>query len=41
MNYRSVASILANNLDRAAARQSHDEPTLLDHPNVRGPRYYN
>jgi transposase len=41
MNYRSVASILANNLDRVAARESHDEPTLFDHPNVRGPRYFN
>ena len=37
----SVASILANNLDRATARQSRDEPTLFDHPNVRGPRYFN
>jgi transposase len=41
MNYRSVASILANNLDRAAARQNRNEPTLFDHPNVRGPRYFN
>ena len=38
MNYRSVASILANNLDRAAARQNRNEPTLFEHPNVRGPR---
>src|ERR1700732_5287091 len=37
MNYRSVASILANNLDRAAARQNRNEPTLFEHPNVRGP----
>jgi hypothetical protein len=28
MNYRSVASILTNNLDRVASRQSRDEPTL-------------
>jgi hypothetical protein len=41
MNYRSVASILANNLDRVATRQSRAEPTLFDHPNVRGPRYFN
>jgi hypothetical protein len=42
MNYRSVASILANNLDRAAARQNRNEPTtLFEHPNVRGPRYFN
>lgn len=41
MNYRSVASILANNLDRVATRQGRAEPTLFDHPNVRGPRYFN
>jgi hypothetical protein len=41
MNYRSVVSILSNNLDRVASRQSHAEPTLFDHPNVRGPRYFN
>ncbi len=41
LTYKSVASILANNLDRVAARQSRDEPTLFDHPNVRGPRYFN
>jgi transposase len=41
LNYKSVASILANNLDRLAARQSGAEPTLFDHPNVRGPRYFN
>jgi transposase len=41
MNYKSVASILANNLDRVVASQSQAEPTLFDHPNVRGPRYFN
>jgi transposase len=41
LNYRSVASILANNLDRATAHQSRNQPTLFDHPNVRGPRYFN
>jgi dTDP-glucose 4,6-dehydratase len=41
LNYKSVASILANNLDRVAARSSRKEPTLFDHPNVRGPRYFN
>jgi transposase len=41
MNYKSVASILANNLDRLAARQNDAEPTLFDHSNVRGPRYFN
>jgi transposase len=39
--YKSVTSILANNLDRVAARQDRGEPTLFDHPNVRGPRYFN
>jgi transposase len=41
LNYRSIASILANNLDKAVARQSPPEPTLFDHPNIRGPRYFN
>ena len=41
MNYRSVASILANNLDRDAVRRNRAEPTLFDHPNVRGPCYFN
>jgi transposase len=41
MNYKSIASILNNNLDRVATRQSQAEPTLLDHSNVRGPRYFN
>jgi transposase len=44
-NYRSVASILANNIDKAAARKSRaDEavaPALFDHQNIRGPRYFN
>ena len=41
MTYKSVASILNNNLDRVPTRQSGTEPTLFDHPNVRGPRYFN
>jgi hypothetical protein len=41
MNYKSVASILDNNVDRVAARQSPAEPTLFEHPNIRGPRYFN
>jgi len=40
LNYRSIASIIANNLDRTAAPK-RGEPTLFDHPNVRGPRYFN
>ncbi len=41
LNYRSIASILANNLDKAGARQSQQPSLLLDHPNIRGPRYFN
>ena len=41
MTYKSVTSILNNNLDRVANRQNQAEPTLFDHPNVRGPRYFN
>jgi hypothetical protein len=41
LNYRSIASILANNLDKAAAAKGRVEATLFDHPNVRGPRYFN
>ena len=41
LNYRSVASILLNNLDKAAAARGRVEATLFDHPNVRGPRYFN
>ena len=40
MTYKSVASILNNNLDRVANRQNQAEPTLCDHPNLRG-RYFN
>ena len=40
LNYRSIASIIANNLDRTPAPK-RGEPTLFDHPNVRGPRYFN
>jgi len=41
LNYRSIASILANNLDKAAAAKGREQATLFDHPNVRGPRYFN
>jgi len=45
LNYRSVASILANNLDKAASRQTRSDErsgmSLFDHQNVRGPRYFN
>jgi transposase len=39
LNYRSIASIIANNLDRTSA-PSQGQPTLFDHPNIRGPHYF-
>jgi transposase len=40
LNCRGVAAMLARNPDDAAAK--NDPPaTLLDHANLRGPRYYN
>jgi transposase len=45
LTYRSVASILANNLDKAAPRKPEIKPhkteDLFDHPNIRGSRYFN
>ena len=38
LNYKSIASILANNLDRRS-RQT-ENATVIDHPNVRGPGYF-
>src|ERR1019366_10710991 len=35
LNYRSVASILAHNLDKAAAPQSREEGTPFHYPHVR------
>ena len=39
--YGSVRSILDNHLDWAPASARHDAREPLDHPNIRGPRYYN
>jgi transposase len=39
--YGSVRSILDNHLERAAASARHDAREPIDHPNIRGPRYYN
>lgn len=39
--YGSVRSILDNHLDRAAASARHDAREPINHPNIRGPRYYN
>ena len=38
LNYKSIASILANKLDRRS-RQT-ENATVIDHPNVRGPGYF-
>ena len=38
LNYKSIASILANKLDRGS-RQS-ESAAVIDHPNVRGPGYF-
>jgi transposase len=44
LTYRSVASILTNNLDKAKSRQAGPAEgtgmSLFDHPNIRGPRYF-
>jgi transposase len=38
LTYKSLASILAHNLDRA--RRQPESVAVIDHPNVRGPRYF-
>lgn len=39
--YGSLKSILANNLDRRPAPETRPAETApIDHPNIRGPRYY-
>lgn len=38
--YRSVKSILDNNLDRQAAAKRSPEAPAIVHTNIRGPRYY-
>ena len=37
LTYKSIASIIANKLDRSA-RATDD--TVVDHPNLRGPGYF-
>jgi len=39
LSYQSLVSILDNNLDRQPLRRSADGAPL-DHPNIRGSRYY-
>ena len=38
LSYKSIASILANNLDRT--RPQPEGAVVIDHPNLRGPRYF-
>jgi transposase len=38
LTYKSVASILKNNLDRAP--QAAESSTVIEHPNLRGPGYF-
>jgi transposase len=38
-SYTSLASILRNNLDRQKPKRAADGPAI-DHPNIRGPRYF-
>ena len=37
LNYKSIASIIANKLDR---KSSATEDAVIDHPNLRGPSYF-
>jgi transposase len=39
LNYKSIASILANNMDRRANTPAVEQP-LIVHANIRGPRYF-
>jgi transposase len=38
LTYKSIASILAHNLDRP--QRQPESAAVIDHPNVRGPRYF-
>jgi hypothetical protein len=38
LTYKSVASILNNNLDRAP--RAAETTTVIEHPNLRGPGYF-
>ena len=39
-SYSSIQSILKHGLDRRPSRPAAQRELLLDHPNIRGPRYY-
>jgi transposase len=40
INYRSIKSILEKGLDKEAIIESKREPTIIEHENIRGGRYY-
>ena len=39
-SYQSLKAILENNLDGQAPEAATDPPPPIDHPNLRGPDYY-
>jgi len=39
-SYSSIQSILKHGLDRRPSRPAAQRELLLDHPNIRGSRYY-
>jgi transposase len=41
VSYRSVESILKNNLDKKPLRRTSDDQPAVDHDNIRGAGYYN
>jgi transposase len=40
LTYKSVASILANNLDRASSPADAESSSVIEHQNLRGPGYF-
>lgn len=40
-SYKSVKSILEKELDRRPVPEPAREPVVIDHPNIRGPEYFN
>lgn len=41
VSYKTVKNILSNNLDKISLPKKEDEPTNLQHENIRGQNYYN
>ena len=40
LTYKSVASILENNLDRASSPADAESSSVIEHQNLRGPGYF-